>query len=100
MTVSSASPRIQTIRHLILPPSPPRWPGVGNLHVSDDLVPGETFPERPHGLHPLALDQGGPGLNPVRATTDRFICDLYRALDLEEIERHLENRCCHTVLYG
>ncbi|KUK63235.1 MAG: hypothetical protein XD82_0444 [Methanoculleus marisnigri] len=63
-------------------------------------MPGETFPERPHSLHPLALDQGSPDLNPVRTTTDRLICDLYRTIELEEIERHLESRRCHTVQYG
>ncbi|OQC66608.1 MAG: hypothetical protein BWX50_01416 [Euryarchaeota archaeon ADurb.Bin009] len=73
-------------------------PGIGDLHVRDDLAAGEALPERPHGPHALALDQGGPGLYPVRTATNRFIRDLYRTIELEEIERHLENRCCHTVL--
>ncbi|KAF5051037.1 hypothetical protein DSECCO2_423340 [anaerobic digester metagenome] len=79
-------------RHLYLD-----GPGIGDLHVRDDLMVGEALAERPHGLHPLAFDQGRSGLNPVRTTTNRLIRDLYRTIELEEIERHLESRRCHAV---
>jgi len=99
MTVSSASPRIQTIPAPDFAAISTSTAPVSATFMSATIsCPGNAFRSVRTACIPSLLTQGGPGLNPVRATTDRLFRDLYRTIDLEEIEGHLES--CVAIQYS
>ena len=66
--------------------------GVHGLHVGDDGLVGELGLQRPDGVQALGLDQRRAGLDPVGAAGDGLARDLERARQVDEVERHLDER--------
>ena len=66
--------------------------GVHRLHVGDDGLLGELGLEGAHGVQALGLDQRRARLDPVGAAGDRLARDLEGARQVDEVERHLDER--------
>ena len=63
-----------------------------HLEVRDDPVLGKGLLQLPDGIQPFALDERGPGLDPIRAAFDGLPGRGQGPGQVLEIERDLENR--------
>ncbi len=72
--------------------------GVHGLHVGDHHSVGPAGVDRADGLKPLALDERGPGFQPVRASRDRFFGHLQGAGKIDEVKSQLQYRFHEVVL--
>ena len=66
--------------------------GVHRLHVGDDRVLGELGLEGADGVEALGLDERRAGLDPVRAAGDGLARHFEGARQVDEVERHLDER--------
>jgi hypothetical protein len=64
-------------------------PGVHRLHIRHDLLRRQGLLQLAHGVHPLALDEGGSGLYPVSTAVGRLQSYLDSPVQLQKIQGNL-----------